>query len=198
MSESSGESKQLTFDSDGVQYIFAYKTCDGWEFPRHRFQVINPDVKSGQFISSMWYSNMHSLKDNMEFLVVGVKGAIDYRQVTSLVNGSLMSYGNNNLSRFEKSSGIEFKDYYIYSSEKCTNLYNNFKNEDGFFNICLTGSQGSILNIAIKCMDEDLYVTTPSFEINAKEKITKEASFDEWDKKTDVKEKNSSLFKENK
>jgi hypothetical protein len=195
MSETSGESKQLTFDSDGVQYIFAYKTCEGWEFPRHRFQVINPDVKSGQFISSMWYSNVFSLNENLEFLVVGVKGAIDYRQVTSLVNGSLMSYGSNILSRFEKS---EFKDYYTYSAEKCTNLYNNYKNEDGFFNIYLSGTQGSILNIAIKCMDEGLYITTPSFEINAKEKITKEASFDEWDKKVDLKDKSNSLFKENK
>jgi hypothetical protein len=198
MSESSGERKQLTFDSDGVQYIFAYKTCDGWEFPRHRFQVINPDVKSGQFISSMWYSNVFSLNENLEFLVVGVKGAIDYRQVTSLVNGSLMSYGSNILSRFEKSCGIEFKDYYIYSSEKCTNLYNNYKNEDGFFNIYLSGTQGSILNIAIKCMDDGLHVTTPSFEINSRDKITTEASFDEWDKKIDVKDKSNSLFKENK
>ena len=198
MSDSSGEIKQLTFDSDGVQYIFAYKTCDGWEFPRHRFQLINPDVKSGQFITSMWYSNVFSLNENLEFLVVGVKGAIDYIQVTSLVNGSLMSYGSNILSRFEKSSGIEFKDYYSYSSEKCTNLYNNYKNEDEFFNIYLSGTQGSILNISIKCIDNGLYVTTPSFEINSRDKITKEASFDEWDKKIYVKDKSNSLFKENK
>jgi len=183
MSESSGESKQLTFDSDDIQYIFAYKTSDGWEFPRHRFQIPNPDVKRGQFISSMWYSNMHPLKDNMEFLVVGVKGAVNYRQVTSLVNGSLMSYGSNKLSRFEKSSGINFKDYYMYSSEMCTNLYNNYKNEKDFFNIYLKGIEGSVLSIAVKCMDEGLYVTTPSFEINVKDKITKEASFDDWDKK---------------
>lgn len=197
MSQSSGETKQLTYDSEGVQYIFAYKTSDGWEFPRHRFQVINPDIKSGQFISSMWYSNIHKLKDNLEFLVVGVKGAIDYIQITSLVNGSLMSYGNNSLSRFEKSSGIHFKDYYYYSSENSTKLFNNYKNEDGFFNICLTGSGGSKLNIAMKCMDEGLYITTPSFEIITKDNITKEALFDEWDKKENYKEK-IQLFKENK
>lgn len=198
MSDNSGESKQLTFDSDGVQYIFAYKTCDGWKFPRHRFQVTNPDVKAGQFISSMWFSNIYSLKEDIEFLVVGVKGAVDYIHITSLVNGSLMSYGNNNLSLFEKSSGIKFKDYYTYSSEQCYNFYNNYKNEDGFFNIYLTGDEGSILNIALRCMDDGLYVTTPCFEINAKEKITKEASFDEWDKKVDLKDKSNSLFKENK
>ena len=50
----------------------------------------------------------------------------------------------------------------------------------------------------MRCMDDALYVTTPCFEINAKEKITKDALFDDWDKKTDIKEKNSSLFKENK
>ena len=165
MNEIAGETKQMTHDSDGIQYVFAYKTSDGWEFPRHRFQVINPNVKSGQFISSMWYSNVYSLKDNLEFLVVGVKGAVDYRQITSPVNGSLMSYGSNTLSRFEKSSGISFKDYYYYSSNNCIQLYNNNKNVDGFFNICLTGSDGSILNIGIKCMDEGLYVTTPSFDI---------------------------------
>ena len=73
MTESSGESKQLTYDSDGVQYIFAYKTGDGWKFPRHRFQVTNPDVKAGQFISSMWFSNIYSMKEDIEFLVVELR-----------------------------------------------------------------------------------------------------------------------------
>ena len=46
-------------------------------------------------------------------------------------------------------------------------------------------------------MDEGLYITTPSFEITTKDNITKEALFDEWDKKENYKEK-IQLFKENK
>lgn len=166
MNANNNKSKQQTFDKYGIQYIFAYKTENGWRFPRHRFQIANPETQMGQFISSIWYADVCPLSKNLEFLVVGVKGNINYNLITSLVNGSQLSYGINRLSDLEKSSGIQFKDYYCYTSSECTVLYNNNKNHNGNFALSLKGNIFcSVLTLNVMCIKEGIYNTTPSFII---------------------------------
>lgn len=193
MNSTMGESKQHTYDYDGVQYIFAYRAEDGWSFPRHRFQICDDNSKKGQYLTSNWFSKIYSLKEDLEFMIVGVKGNVDYINITSLVNGAFASYGNNDISRFEKSAGIYFKDYYNYSSKDSVNLYNNNKNNDDIFNLKILGKySNSAIFLNVKPMDDGLYVSTPSFEIfEKKEIITKDIGFEEWGKKIDNLKKDS-------
>ena len=188
MSYTQNENKQQTYDSNGIQYIFAYKTEDRWVFPRHRFQITNSEITSGDFISSMWYSYVSSLKENLEFLVLGVKGNLDYNKVTSLVNGSYISYGKNILSDYEKSAGIYFKDYYCYTAKQCCDLFNNVKSIDGHSDLSIVGSiNQSTLFIKVMSMDGGIYNTTPSFQLADAE------SFKEASKKFDFTEKDKKI-----
>lgn len=167
MNYSQAESTQQTHDSNGIQYIFAYNdTEEGWIFPRHRFQINTSEITSGDFISSMWYSSVSSLNENLEFLVLGIKGNFDYSKVTSLVNGSYISYGKNILSDYEKSAGIYFKDYYCYTAKQCSELFNNVKSIDGHSDLSLVGcNEYSTLYIKVMSMDGGIYNTTPSFQL---------------------------------
>ena len=192
------ETKQATFDTKGIQYIFAYKSDEGWVFPRHRFQLANLDTHRvyGQFIRDIWYRAEHKITSNMEFLIVGIKGGFNYNTITSLVNGSFMSYSKNKLSDYERANNICFKDYYYLSSKNCVNYYNNNKHLsiEGNAELELVGENfRSRLILKTGFHNECIYVTTPTF---MKEKINKEQDSEDILKKSDDLKESDNINKE--
>ena len=170
------ETKQTTFDTKGIQYVFAYKSNERWIFPRYRFQLANTDTDKvhGQFVRDIWYRAEHKITSNIEFLVVGIKGEFNYNTITSLINGSFMSYSKNRLSDYERVNNICFKDYYCLTDKNCVNYYNNNKHlsiEDSSELELIGENFKSRLIINTRFHNECIYVTTPTF---IKEKTNKD------------------------
>ena len=150
------ETKQTTFDTKGIQYVFAYKSNERWIFPRYRFQLANTDTDKvhGQFVRDIWYRAEH--------------------KITSLINGSFMSYSKNRLSDYERVNNICFKDYYCLTDKNCINYYNNNKHlsiEDSSELELIGENFKSRLIINTRFHNECIYVTTPTF---IKEKTNKD------------------------
>jgi hypothetical protein len=160
--------KQYTSDANGVQYIFAIMEEDEysifrWKFMRHIFQLNNVAPISGDFITSMWFSKEKPLNIAQEFLVVGIKGSIDYNQITSLVNGAVASRNNNRLTKLEKMQKIVFKDHFILSSEEIIKFTDNHTITEGG-NISMLGENyDSTLEFHARNFGKTIYITLPSF-----------------------------------
>ena len=191
-----GEQKQSTYDMNNNQYVFADMDDRGWNFPRHRFQITCKNSNFGQYLTSSWWSRSYKISDDIDFLLVGVKGNIDYNNITTLVNGSSQTYNSNLvISDLEKQVGIVFKEHFQLTSKDCIRLINNSSSKN--FNITLTSLNGnSKLNLCARILEEGMiYLTTPSFENINRQEVTKEYVFEDWDKKSDgIKKK--SLFME--
>lgn len=193
----STEQKQQTYDAMGLQYILGFKNEEGnWEFPRRRFQFSNPQICFGQFLSDIWFRDIYNMDPSlkgfreMEFLVIGIKGDIDYINITTIVNGSLKTYGVNKLSGFEKANNIVFKDYYYLEKSHIINYFNNNKvvkngkvDMDIDYDLCFTGKlRQSKLQFKTRFIDDSIYITTPSFN-----NFDKKEQFNEkLDKKSDI------------
>ena len=155
--------KQLTKDAKDLQYLFAIKENGDWQIVKHKFQIPNKENSFGQFISSTWYSSIHNVEEDLEFLVLGVHGKINFNNITNLINGCFKSYNSNKLSTLERSSGILFKDYYCKTTKECKEIIlkhykNNYINLLGKFN-------KSKLILRTRIIDGGIYNTTPVFEL---------------------------------
>jgi len=161
-----------TEDSDGVQYVFGYfGTFRGdenprWIFPRHRFQIANPNQENivGQFISSTWFNKDYSVGEKQEYLVVGIKGGFSYNVITRLINGALASRGHNRLTELEKMQKIVVKEYFVISTATAKTLHENHRTNDGF-NVTLNNESNKInLILSLRKTMKTLRVSLPSFE----------------------------------
>lgn len=155
--------KQLTKDSKDLQYLFAIKENGDWQIVKHKFQIPNKKKCFGQFISSTWYSSIHDVEEDLEFLVLGVHGKINYNNISNLINGCFKSYNSNKLSNFERSTGILFKDYYRKTTKECKDfILKNYK--DNY--IILEGEYNqSRLKLRTRFINGGIYNTTPDFEL---------------------------------
>ena len=72
--------EQVTFDTNGTQYIFAYFVraeenkedgVDRWRIPPHRFQLGNTcsSATMGQFITTNWWSRTRPIGEKREFMI---------------------------------------------------------------------------------------------------------------------------------
>jgi hypothetical protein len=156
-----------TYDSKGIQYIFGFKNnSNRWQFPKRKFHITDPKNVYGQYLSSMWYSRLNNCK-NIEFIIVGVKGNINYNIITSLVNGAEQTYKSNKLTRFEKINNIVFKDYYILDREKYYEYNKDCNtNSTNLIDIDIMGKYNkSTLEISTRYIDNSIYTTCPQFYI---------------------------------
>ena len=161
--------EESTTDSNGLQYIFAVWEEDEhaifrWKFMRHRFQINSDKTVTGDFITSMWWSQEKPLTVSQEFLIVGIKGDFKYSEITALTNGAFASRNNHNLTSVEKMQGIVFKDHFILTSETII----KFTNENTLTeskHIQLNGKK-SVLSILARNFGKHIYISLPSFYIN--------------------------------
>ena len=197
MSSLKGEHKQKTRDQFGYQYILGFKNKNGqWVFPRHRFQIADPKICFGQFLTDIWFQDTYYFNNNeinnLEFLILGIKNNIDYIRITSLVNEVIKNQINNKLSETEKSVGIIFKDYFTYNKKKLIGDYNNSnKDIQEEYELVFTGKlKESTLIFKMRYIENGIYLTLPSFS-----KIENiEYMFGEWEE-NDKNINKKSLFK---
>lgn len=154
---------QLTKDSKDLQYLFAIKENEDWKIIKHKFQIPNKEKCFGQFISSTWYSAIQNVEKDLEFLVLGVHGKINYNNITNLVNGCFKSYNSNKLSTFERSTGILFKDYYCKTSKECKKII--LKDDKKKYIVLVGEFNKSKLTLRTRFINGGIYNTTPDFEL---------------------------------
>ncbi len=162
----------MTEDSNGIQYILGYfgkfvgEEYPRWIFPRHRFQIPDPNQENivGQFISSTWFNKDYPVGEKHEYLVVGIKGGFSYNNITSLINGALASRGHNRLTELERMQKIVVKEYFVIPAVTTKTLHENHRKSDGF-NVTLNNESNKIqLILKLRTAFKTLSVSLPSFE----------------------------------
>lgn len=166
--------EQVTFDTEGIQYIFAYFVTaeankedgvDRWRIPPHRFQLGNTSScdTMGQFITTNWWSRTLPIGQKREFMIIGVKGHFRYSEILSLINGALGSRGHNRLTELEKMQGIVVKEHFVIPGGTTRALVENKKNTDTF-NLTLMNDAKTIeLTLSLRSWQNGLYISLPSF-----------------------------------
>tara|TARA_Y100000591_G_C21743595_1_gene650681 strand:+ start:600 stop:1145 length:546 start_codon:yes stop_codon:yes gene_type:complete len=166
--------EQVTFDTNGIQYIFAYFVraeankedgVDRWRIPPHRFQLGNTcsSATMGQFITTNWWSRTRPIGEKREFMIIGVKGHFRYSEILSLINGALGSRGHNRLTELEKMQGIVVKEHFVIPGGTTRALVETKKNIDTF-NLTLKNDSKTIeITLSLRKLDNGLYVSLPSF-----------------------------------
>ena len=139
--------EQVTFDTNSIQYVFAYfvpaeanreENVDRWRIPRHRFQLTNTSGTDtlGQYITSNWWSRTRPVGEKREYLIIGVRGHFNYPNIIGLVNGALGSRGNNRLTELERMQGIVIKEHFVIPGGNTRALAETNRTED-CFNVAL-------------------------------------------------------------
>ena len=182
--------EQVTFDTEGIQYIFAYFVTaeankedgvDRWRIPPHRFQLGNTSScdTMGQFITTNWWSRTLPIGQKREFMIIGVKGHFRYSEILSLINGALGSRGHNRLTELEKMQGIVVKEYFVIPGGTTRALVeksftdwlasnggkiNEGKRNENAFNLTLKNDAETMeLTLSLRSWQNGLYVSLPSF-----------------------------------
>ena len=167
--------EQVTFDTDGIQYIFAYFVraeankedgVDRWRIPPHRFQLGDTSSSStmGQFITTNWWSRTRPIGEKREFMIIGVKGHFRYSQILSLINGALGSRGHNRLTELEKMQDIVIKEHFVIPGGTTRALVENKKNTDTF-NLTLMNDAKTIeLTLSLRSWQNGLCIFAQLFK----------------------------------
>ncbi len=166
--------EQVTFDTNGIQYIFAYFVraeankedgVDRWRIPPHRFQLGNTSSSAtmGQFITTNWWSRTRPIGEKREFMIIGVKGHFRYSEILSLINGALGSRGHNRLTELEKMQGIFVKEHFVIPGGATRALVENKKNTDTVNHTLMNDAKTIELMLSLRSWKNGLYISLPNF-----------------------------------
>ena len=167
---------QVTADSEGIQYIFAYfipaeadreMGVGRWYIPRHRFQLANPNSNRtmGQFITSNWWSRTRPIGERREYLILGIRGGFNYTDITSLINGALSSRGHNQLTEVERMHHIVIKEHFVFPANWTATWAATRGSNRGSSNVHFTSDNMTMrLTLSVRDLDGSLYICLPNFQ----------------------------------
>ncbi len=160
---------QNTRDNEGIQYIFGYLDKKlGWRFPQHRFQLILEPSGTivGQYLTSIWYSQMYDRNTIQRYMIIGIRGGFSYSQITAFVNTQLL---NTNKSFPDvicpQGCSVVFHDYFEVSADRTTELLDKCEPDEtkvvnvSGHSVC----SRCVLSLRIRKYNGGLYVTLPGF-----------------------------------
>ena len=171
-----------THDFKNNQYVFGFKRNNkDWLIVPHKFILISAlkHPITGQFIRSIQFNQIINIGEEMELLILGIKGSFNYKNITNLINETYKYYNTNELTEKEFKNGITFKETFYLSKQKTEIIYNNNLNKmndkeknvklnNKKFIIRLYGFHNKNIELSLKAsyyenQDTKLCINLPSF-----------------------------------
>ena len=132
----------MNIDETGLRYYFGYyDKSNGWIFSSQFFRIIGGKTGyvMGQFLSSTWFSSLSKIGEIQHYLVIGVKGEYDKKNIERIINDSIPPQTlYHKITDTELEAGIYFKDHFVLDSKTSKTIAMKDLEQYKFRNISLT------------------------------------------------------------